>query len=464
MTYIDNDAFDYALLQKKPRKKGSKAKQSRVRFNLADHGRAAAATAFAQPRTAPLTAKERFLEAQIAQLKTENALAKCEASLIRDRAARTDLEVVVVNLRQENDDLKALLAATFTERDQAVLLASEAEHKADEAISKSFISSLAKPPSFSGVRSKDQLDARDWVSAVSDYLKSSGIANSDQQRIQFAESYLTGEAKRAWYTTRTAHQSTADTSPYASISFDDFVQAILHRWQPNCSEIDAMNKLEDLYQTGSLASFITSFDRLCSFIPGMTDREKIHKLLRNIDPKVAEKIATDPQSKKRWSVYNDLRSFALNYIAATPVGTTNGYGTCGKRSAGALENVIQVATGDNKRLRRDSRGGFITPAYHRQPQPPRPPQQPQQQQGNGAGSSNGTDHWQGFFNAGGVRFYRLSTFVKWANGNSICLCCHSSYTQGTKTHRQHCKEAPKGPMVFPSKFTPHLRVPPVPRH
>jgi len=207
----------------------------------------------------------------------------------------------------------------------------------ESTTSKSFVSSLGKPTAFSGSKGTDKLGARDWLTSISDYLTSSKVASTDEQRVQFAETYLQGEARRAWHVTRT-------TMSEDGITYAAFQQAIIDRWDPASSEINAMNELDDLRQTGTLTVFITKFDRICSLSPDISDREKVHKFLRNCNPAVATLIATDPQTKKRWTVYQDLKQYALNYVASLPPAAAAATALANPRlkRPGALGNIRQM--------------------------------------------------------------------------------------------------------------------------
>ena len=381
----------------------------------------------------------------------EAEIDKLKAQLGESIALRRVADVAVVRAR---DDLAAALQrnSDLTEENLALISKVEELERQVEAAtsltndltSKSFVSSLAKPASFSGNRKSDSLQARDWLQTINDYLSSSRIAKTVQQQIQFAETYLTGEARRTWHTIRSTLRKPSDTdsSAYAGITFEQFQQALIDRWDPACSEVNAMHQLERLQQTGSLQSFISSFDRLCSFVPDLSDREKVHRFLAQIDQGLVPLIATDPATKTRWHSYADLRTYALNYVASAPAAARRTFAS--KRRSGHIDGMQEMI----KRHKHDgagpsgSNGGFEVPRYHR----------------NNNGSSGSADGSGGpfkeFKNGNGIAFTRHHKLVSWCHANSICLCCYGAYTPATASqHRQNCKQAPKACGSFPQGYS-----------
>jgi hypothetical protein len=379
----------------------------------------------------------------------EAEIDKLKAQLGESIALRRVADVAVVRAR---DDLAAALQrnSDLTEENLALISKVEELERQVEAAtsltndltSKSFVSSLAKPASFSGNRKSDSLQARDWLQTINDYLSSSRIAKTVQQQIQFAETYLTGEARRTWHTIRSTLRkpTDADSSAYAGITFEQFQQALIDRWDPACSEVNAMHQLEKLQQTGSLQAFISAFDRLCSFVPDMSDREKVHRFLTQIDQGLVPLIATDPATKTRWHKYADLRTYALNYVASAPAAARHTFSS--KRRSGKIDNVNSTL----KRFRHDgagpsNAGGFHVPRYNRTSD-------------NSDSADGNNSAFREYKNGNGAAFSRHHKLVAWCHANSICLCCYGTYTAATAgQHRQHCKQQPKPRNSFPSGYT-----------
>lgn len=370
--------------------------------------------------------KMAILESKLAAATSTNELMQLKLSTAESNAKRCE---------EERDE-----AAAETSRLTAELAAEKTANEA--ATSKSFVSSLGKPTAFSGSRGSDKLGARDWLTSISDYLASSKVANTDAQRVQFAETYLQGEAKRAWHVTR-------NTMSEDGITYAAFQQAIIDRWDPASSEINAMNELDDLKQTGSLTAFMQKFDRICSFIPTLTDREKVHKFLRNCNPAVATLIATDPQTKKRWTVYQDLKQYAINYVASLPPAAAAAHTTARPhlKRTGALGNIRQLVDSvhPSKRFRKSEEDGFqAAPGYgsnsarRHNSQPPRPAQPGFQWH------KNAKQQW----------FSRHNNVIKWCHAHDICICCFETYDRGTtaKFHREHCGQPPQPDKKLPPGY------------
>lgn len=95
--------------------------------------------------------------------------------------------------------------------------------------------------------------------------------------------------------------------------------ALIYSWDPACSDVKARTDPERLRSTGNMTQYVAAFDRLISYIPYMQDDEKVHKLLYRISTSghaaVAKDIPIDPATKKFWSSYVTLRSYALQQAA-----------------------------------------------------------------------------------------------------------------------------------------------------
>jgi hypothetical protein len=193
----------------------------------------------------------------------------------------------------------------------------EAEARLAAVEGKTFLQALAKPSTFTGVKvtGKPALSVRDWILSVQDYTESLQLS-TDRLRVAVAESYLGGDAKRDWHTKRKVMLD-SDTA----VTWDTFMHAIIDSWDPACSDVKARMQLEKLSFKGNMTTYVSQFDRLCSFIPKMNSDERVHKFLYQIQathPHVAQDLQTDPSSKERWTDYHALRKYAL-HTAATEV-------------------------------------------------------------------------------------------------------------------------------------------------
>jgi len=376
-------------------------------------------------------------------------LQAAQADAAKEKAVRQRADDQVRTLTIAMDDYKAQLEVASEE---VAKLTSENDRLQMEATalhSKSFTHSLAKPTTFSGLRAKNSLQARDWLQSIVDYMHSTNNATTELQKVQFAESYLIGEARRAWHAARItlAKPTESDMSSYAGITFAMFQQSIIDRWDPACSEIKAMNDLEELRQNGTLQSFVSNFDRICSYIPSMTDREKVHRFLKQIDPDLMSLLATDPTTKTRWTAYHDLRTYALNYVASAPALSAR---FNRKRPTGVLQNVSNTSAEGLQQLKRvktDGKGGWQTVANKHKPAASMGHNGPQQQQ-------QQTPMFQDFTNANGRPFRRHRSLVAWCHGHGICLCCFAHYnTEAEKAqHREHCTAEPKHNKALPDGY------------
>jgi len=266
------------------------------------------------------------------------------------------------------------------------------------------------------------------------------LAQTDAQRIQIAESYLQGEAKRSWLTTRRALTNDSNDT-YATLTFEQFKEALVKRWDPACTEVVAQHKLDKLKQTGSLPDFVAEFDKLCSYVSDMQDREKVHRFLNSINASIVDMVSTDPTTRQRWTKYDDLRAYALNHAAAASAAAAPArHGPLGrrvhfKRHAEVLGNIRAALDSGNKKPRltySEAAAGTSRQAG-------------QQQEGKG--------RFLTLKNGKGIEFSRHASLVRWCHGNSVCLTCFSKYDNSTMhQHRGNCPRPPaKG---FPTGYSP----------
>lgn len=378
----------------------------------------------------------RTLMAQKSEAEAHTAAA--EATRRRADQALVTKDGVIANLQQQ-------VGSLTVERDTAVAEASRltneldaANSQAETVASKSFISSLARPDLFHGNKQKDKLTVQEWLSTVNDYLYASKIANTDIQKVQFAEGHLTAEARRAWNVAKTnLHRPTAlDTSPYAGITFHDFEQHLNDRWSTSCTEVEAHYKMDALQQNGSsMAKYVARFDDLCTYFPRMDLSDKIHKFITKMDPVYQQQLAIDPRTQKRWTSYDALKEYSLNHaanVAAFPRLKRTATAAAVAQAASLATDALHKQRLKKQRLDDD---GF-TPVINKR--------RSNQQRDNGAGSSAAADAFLSFKNANGVPFKRHRSLVSWLHGKGRCLCCYHAYDAdgSSRQHRQHCKETP----------------------
>lgn len=396
----------------------------------------AAARRTAAPLRAPDSDREiNRLKEKIETLKAEKASLKDALDTLRQQRDEANVEAA------NAIDCQEVLQADFNELQDKVATLSEelttTKQQLADAQGKQLVTMLAKPTPFSGSK-QDKLDIRDWLQSIHDYTSSTRLAKSEQQRIQIAESYLQGEAKRSWLITRSAMNNGSD-NVYADITFEAFKEALVKRWDPACTEVVAQHRLDQLKQRGSLPDFVAEFDKLCSYVPDMQDREKVHRFLTSINSDLVDMVSTDPTTRQRWTKYEDLRSYALNHAAAAAATALpaalrpHGHHNRFKRRQDALASIANAAQAGAKRPRSfadvaAAGGGAVGGAA-------------------GAGSSRQAQQRSGrlveYKNAKGMAFSRHPALVRWCHGNSVCLTCYEKYTPATASqHRHNCTKTP----------------------
>lgn len=335
--------------------------------------------------------------------------------------ARADLEGQVKALQER-------LQVALTELEEAHTRLATAESRLSVYEGKAFLQALNKPATFTGVKvsGKPTLSVRDWLLSVRDYTDSIGLV-SDKQKVAVAESYLGGDAKRDWHTKRRVllEQNTV-------ITFAVFEKSVIDSWDPACSDLKARAQLESITFKGNITVYISMFDRICSFIPNMTADEKVHKFLfqiRKTHPHVADKLQTDPATKKTWDDYFQLRQYAL-HAAATDAFLTKTIVPVNTRvhlpfkRKGAMADIGHIAQGVHSEPKRH-RGVGGDSGGNRQQQP------------RGPGGREVAPGVFEFVNARQKRFTRTSEQLakKSADGRRLCACCFkpSSHTHHART-------------------------------
>eukprot|EP00775_Hariotina_reticulata_P004792 gene4793-5042_t len=285
------------------------------------------------------------LEQQVLHARVSTAEAQKDAAIANRRAADEVLRQRTAELdrfRAEYDQLTAAKLSTEEQLSVKDAQVADLQQQVTSLTSKSFVSSLAKPTSFTGSPAQDKMPVREWLSIVKDYLYSSNIARTDVQRVQFAEGYLKAEARRAWIAFKVGlHKPTDDdSSPYAGVTFAAFEKHLLQRWNPTSSEVDARTKLDMLSQAHlSITAFVNRFEDLCTFLPSMDEGDKVHKFLTKLDVAIQSHCAINPATGQRWTSYEAAKEFAVNYCATVASAANT------RKRAGALQQGINAAQG-----------------------------------------------------------------------------------------------------------------------
>jgi hypothetical protein len=302
------------------------------------------------------------------------------------------------------------------------------------------VNALSKPQDFNGQKGAKFLDIRDWLQATEDYIATAHLAPSDASKIAFMQTYLKGEARRDWNVRKQAMAAACPatdptaTTAFPGCTFAAFKQALIDRWDPACTDVRARYSLDRLHKapTKPMTQFVSAFDKLCSFVPTMQDEEKIHRSLTSLDDALAHELENDPSTKQRWTVYAELRRFALNSSASVFHAAK-----CNRPAADGMQQLLE--RGRNVRQRRLANRPPV-PVQQQQFQPAMRPQ--------GAATVTVT-------NADGVsvqreaRIHNYCTNVQ--SGRNICAFC---FTPG---HHHSTCHARAGAQGYPAGFDPNLQ-------
>jgi len=258
---------------------------------------------------------------------------RCEIEVGKNASLIQQLEVV----QKERDDIISTLQSK-----------SQAEAK------KRLISAMAKPAAFEGKVvgvNSNQASVRDWTGAVRRYVECAEF--DDDEAVQFAASFLRGQALRTWNLRAT--QLAAAGTP---ATLEVFFECLEKRFEGANTEAEARTLLDRLKQLGkfaSLSAYIAEFERLCTFIPSMTEGDKVHRFLSGVQNQLVHKhLAVDPNTHTRYTSFADMRLAAEN-LAATgvleernpngkrPGGGSGGSGSQGKGPSRRGRVAIQTA-------------------------------------------------------------------------------------------------------------------------
>jgi hypothetical protein len=168
----------------------------------------------------------------------------------------------------------------------------------------------AKPPQFDG--KVGQINVRDWLCGLREYIMLVAGSCAPGLQVQLAGTFLKGMALRVWQTERA--QFTTQV-----LTWETFEQVLLNRFDAGMDagtaryQLDALNLSTD--SQGNVIEHVNAFDMLLSYLPDMTEDEKVHRFLASLPVSVRDKLHLDPTTNLRWARYVQLRQYALRKYA-----------------------------------------------------------------------------------------------------------------------------------------------------
>ena len=252
-----------------------------------------------------------LLKRQLQELESKNAE---KDRTIQDQATEiAGLHDQLEALNEENNDLKGQVAARQAdaeEKDKTIVGGFEGRLLA---------SAMAKPPPFSGkglLVTEGGQQVEDWMAQVRRYTK--GLPVSPAAAVAIATSLLQSEAARAW----DSHEAALQGKP---ATLDDVKQCLLQRFTPAATGFQARERLDRIQLGkgggGTLAGYVTEFDKLCAMIPDLQEPEKVHRFISgikhspNFSPALLTQCCVDPATSAFYTEYSRMRTAALNASA-----------------------------------------------------------------------------------------------------------------------------------------------------
>lgn len=278
---------------------------------------------------------------------------------------------------------------------------------------KALQSILSKPQVFEGYSTKEHV--RDWLNGVKEYIALVGSQFSVNKQVAVAATYLKGEALRVW------QQYTVHAS--ADLTWDQFQQVLLDRYDTGTDAVTARYKLDALEMPSKqpVVKHVQKFDMLLSYIPDMTEAEKVHRFLSSVTTEVHDRINLDPNTNQRWVRYSDLRKYVLRLFAyqIAAVAAAGGAFATRKRPGRLQGHSIP---GDKRQK---------TDAW----QHPRP-----KQRGTPGASSSGQQRAAEPPREG----HRNKAVRDWCMERGLCFRCYASGHLGSTCTEPHAKGNPPG--------------------
>lgn len=240
------------------------------------------------------------------------------------------------DLRQLLNSLRAKTAAKTT-----AAMADSAKHLRTIA---------AKPQQFDGKAGRQGV--RDWLAGLKEYIMLVADSCTPEYQVRLAATFLKDGALRVWQTERAVLPADQRSS------WDVFEQVMLDRYDTGTDAVTARYQLDALLQGDdqSVVSFVQRFDTLISYVPDMSEKEKVHRFLASVRPDVHDKLHLNPLTNERWIRYVELRRFALKqYAHETAMRVATGASAvAGRRRRipghGRFQRagIVQAAAGDKR--------------------------------------------------------------------------------------------------------------------
>lgn len=162
-----------------------------------------------------------------------------------------------------------------------------------------------KPDRFDGKR--EEFTVRTWIYQVKQYLTLIQVGNNlnltEEQKVTFAATYLSGTAAAWWYT-----RVASNTIPATIV---DFENALVQEFVPFDSVQRSRDKLRRLVQRTSVSSYLSEFRNIVLMITTMSEGEKVDRFCQGLKPQVRLEVM-----KAGAQTMNDASRIALNVDAA----------------------------------------------------------------------------------------------------------------------------------------------------
>lgn len=180
---------------------------------------------------------------------------------------------------------------------------------------------LAPPPTYNG--SAVALDG--WLREMRKHCRYYGIT-TDAEGVRFCSAQLSGAALDWW-------DALADEArTVSSGSFAAFERALRSRFQPVTSAQTARATIDRLQQGAkqSVHDYISSFRRLLSAVPTMSEDDRVHAFLRGLKPALQAQVRVHDPTSMDEAINKAARigGVAQFAAAAAAAGSVTGIGVC----------------------------------------------------------------------------------------------------------------------------------------
>ncbi|SAM00160.1 hypothetical protein, partial, partial [Absidia glauca] len=152
---------------------------------------------------------------------------------------------------------------------------------------------------------RDAVEVENWIADLDHYFKLTNLREEDQ--LEFAVTLFGPKAKMWW------RRLQADESSDVPLNWRELQEAVKMAFVPVGSYKAARNKLANLRQTGSVATYVEEFDELRMVIGNVEEPEALDKFVRGLKQEVQLHLATtDPATVKEATrlalAYDEARS------------------------------------------------------------------------------------------------------------------------------------------------------------